>query len=408
MTRYVILTDEAGPGGQTHRYGAPEHLLSEERPRACRPGLLTLDLDPNQLREVTRDLDVIALAPVMPTLLCPAPPPAEILSDTPPVGWGVQALNCRAQRQSETNIAVAVLDTGIDRTHPAFRGLTLNMHDFVGTGIADICGHGTHIAGTIFGRDVDGTPIGVAPTVSEGFVAKIFDDTGKGQSNHMFEALIWAADQAPILCMSMTFDVQRLSQSLRQEGMPPDLAYKTAISTSQANQTLLRRLVSMLQYVRQGILICMGNGNDCQRSQASTYELGPVTPMFCPGALSVGAIRYGSPVLLGTAFSNTGAALAAPGEQITSAAPGGGTNRRSGTSMAAAHVAGAAALWWHEQKEARSEDIAEQILMSCNRSALSQALGPFDFGAGLVQGPDALETARPKHLTDAKTEQWYA
>ena len=53
-------------------------------------------------------------------------------------------------------IVVAVLDTGIDATHPAFAGVTLVKKNFTTEAAGDLHGHGTHCAGTIFGRDVSG------------------------------------------------------------------------------------------------------------------------------------------------------------------------------------------------------------------------------------------------------------
>ena len=56
-----------------------------------------------------------------------------------------------------------MLDTGIDSAHKAFESVTLIRQNFTtDADDSDTHGHGTHCAGTIFGRDVDGTRIGVA------------------------------------------------------------------------------------------------------------------------------------------------------------------------------------------------------------------------------------------------------
>ena len=70
-------------------------------------------------------------------------------------------------------IVVAVLDTGIDASHPAFAGVEVIQKDFTGEGDGDQHGHGTHCAGTIFGRNVNGTRIGVAMGVKKALIGKV-------------------------------------------------------------------------------------------------------------------------------------------------------------------------------------------------------------------------------------------
>ena len=81
-------------------------------------------------------------------------------------------------------VTVAVLDTGIDSKHPAFAGVDIVEKDFTGTGNGDRQGHGTHCAGTIFGRDVDGKRIGVARGVKRALIGKVLGDEGGGDSEH--------------------------------------------------------------------------------------------------------------------------------------------------------------------------------------------------------------------------------
>jgi subtilisin family serine protease len=73
---------------------------------------------------------------------------------------------------SGDGIVVAVLDTGIDASHPAFEGVDIVQKDFTGEGVGDQHGHGTHCAGTIFGRTSEGTRIGVAPGVKKALIGK--------------------------------------------------------------------------------------------------------------------------------------------------------------------------------------------------------------------------------------------
>ena len=101
---------------------------------------------------------------------------------------------------------MAVLDTGIDAAHAAFAGVSIVERDFTGEGNGDQHGHGTHCAGTIFGRDVQNTRIGVAPGVTKAFIGKVLGTNG-GASDEIVNAIQWAVDQgAHVISMSLGMD----------------------------------------------------------------------------------------------------------------------------------------------------------------------------------------------------------
>jgi subtilisin family serine protease len=75
------------------------------------------------------------------------------------ITWGVQAVGADTSPFSGEDIIVSVLDTGIDPTHPAFAGVELVRKNFTSASDDDEHGHGTHCAGTIFGRTVNNTRI---------------------------------------------------------------------------------------------------------------------------------------------------------------------------------------------------------------------------------------------------------
>lgn len=94
-------------------------------------------------------------------------------------------------------VKVAVLDTGIDTTHPDLAEAVKASKNFTGTaGTDDMVGHGTHVAATLAGSGAHsgGRYKGVAP--GAGILdAKVLDDSGEGSDSSVIAGLEWAAGQ---------------------------------------------------------------------------------------------------------------------------------------------------------------------------------------------------------------------
>ena len=90
--------------------------------------------------------------------------------------WGLRAISWfQADRPSTRGVRVAVLDTGIDQTHPDFNGVHIEYHHSR-LSKQDILGHGTHVAGTISAQV--NNQMGIAGVANCGLaVWKIFGDT---------------------------------------------------------------------------------------------------------------------------------------------------------------------------------------------------------------------------------------
>ncbi len=112
------------------------------------------------------------------------------------VAWGVKAVGASTSPFSGKGVTVAVLDTGIDKDHPAFSGIEIIGRNFTGgdeQDFSDTKGHGTHCAGTIFGRPVSGTQIGVAQGITRAVIGKVLGPGG-GSTATLFTAINWAIE----------------------------------------------------------------------------------------------------------------------------------------------------------------------------------------------------------------------
>ncbi|HRI57429.1 MAG TPA: S8 family serine peptidase, partial [Anaerolineae bacterium] len=106
-----------------------------------------------------------------------------------------------------TGVKVAVIDTGIDPTHPDFGDRIIEAKDFTNTkpGGVDGNGHGTHVAGTIAGSGEasGGLYIGMAPQARL-LVAKVLRDNGSGATSDVMAGVDWAVQQgAQVLNLSL-------------------------------------------------------------------------------------------------------------------------------------------------------------------------------------------------------------
>jgi subtilisin family serine protease len=217
------------------------------------------------VRDLARDPEVASVAPVMPTtLIRPFPSAADATS-----AWGIAAVGADVSPFSGDGVTVAVLDTGIYAAHPAFAGVRLVERDFSGAGNGDRNGHGTHCAGTIFGREVEGVRIGVAPGVAAAFVGKVLGDDGGGTSEMIFRGLQWALDaSADVISMSLGFDFPGLVARLTREGWPVELATSVALEAYRGNLRMFDALMAMVQARTPfdgGTVVVAAAGNESRR-----------------------------------------------------------------------------------------------------------------------------------------------
>lgn len=201
---------------------------------------------------------------------------------------------------------VAVVDSGIDPSHPDLAGQLAPGYDFVNGDAdpGDDNGHGTAVAGIV--AAAGDNHIGVAGYCWRCRVMplKVLDANGGGFASDVSRAVVWATDQG----------ARVINASLG--GPLEDASLAAAAQYAQA----------------RGALLVAAAGND----SSSHLEY----PAALPAVVSVGASNPSDTLY---SFSNQGAAVAAPGENTTTAL-GGGYERFLGTSSAAPVVSGIAGL----------------------------------------------------------------
>ncbi|SFM50514.1 S8 family peptidase [Nitrosomonas communis] len=389
---YIILRSPSAISRDTLL--GPPNLLTAE---ASMSGSLSVEIEHIERRQIpalTEKRDVLAVAPSIPMKLI-APLEVSAAPAAEDVAWGVKAVGADTSPFSGKDITVAVLDTGIDANHPAFAGVEIIEKDFTGEGNGDQHGHGTHCAGSIFGRTTEGKRIGVATGVNKALIGKVLGQNG-GSSESIVSAIQWAVENgANVISMSLGIDFTGFVKELEEQGFPPELATSRALEGYRANVQLFERVASLIRArsaFGQASVIIAAAGNESQRDVDPDFEIAVSPPAVSEGIISVAALGQGAQGLTVAFFSNTGANISGPGVNITSAKRGGGFQVMSGTSMATPHVAGVAALWAEQIKSVgilSPLSLAGRLVGSATLQGLQPGLDPFDIGIGLARAPQA-------------------
>lgn len=360
----------------------------------------TVNIDQIERQEIRHDPGIADMALAIPiSLIQPIPLDSDDESkDGDDMTWGLTVTGAHTSPYTGKGITVAVLDTGVDAKHEAFSGIDLVEKDFTGEGNQDFSGHGTHVAGTIFGQPDGSMQYSIAPGIKRALIGKVL-----GQSNssteQIFHAIQWAIDEgANIINMSLGFDFPGLVKRRVSAGWPVELATSNALKAYRDNVRLFDSITVMNRQrsnfsVNSALLIAAA-GNESKREQKAQYKIDVAPPSAAEGIISVGALgTSGAPhsALTVAPFSNINPTLCAPGMSIHSAKAGGGYVRKSGTSMASPHVAGVAALWmeWQLERIGRInyDMVHSKLVGSTTTQNLSNPNDVEGVGAGLIQAP---------------------
>ena len=268
-------------------------------------------------------------------------------------------------RPDATDVVVAVLDTGVDLSHPDLKAnlLTDLGYDFINDGPTpqDDESHGTAVAGIIgaIGNNREGVT-GIAWHVKL-LPIKALNSQGRGPDSAMVKAILYAADNgAKIINISST-----------------GTRYSAALETA-------------VQYARdKGALVIAAGGNTGNGDNAVNY------PAAFDGVLAVAAIDEHDQL---ASFSQRQdyISIAAPGVNVASTAwPGAGREQyaiQSGTSIAAPHASGAAAILWALRPDLAADDIANALKSNADKVGNSNSSN--GYGAGILNVARAVSALR--------------
>lgn len=281
----------------------------------------------------------------------------DLSTMTPAQPWGIAMVKAPAAWEKSNKGALArmlVLDTGIDRDHPAIKENFENGKDFIGDGQTpyayfDGNGHGTHTSGTVAGVELAAGFTGVAPKAKL-LMGRVCSSLGCPNTS-IAQGINWGIAEK----------VDGINMSLGGAFSTP--AEKTAVEAAE----------------KAGVVVVAASGNSCTATGAGCT---PVSfPAALPTAIAVGAINS---ELKKTEFSQYGPELdvVAPGAAVISTVPV-GTGR-----MSKVHIGSADQM---VLVNSTSFTGAKDVTEAMKNSLVFAGLGkPEDFAKVNVQGRFAL------------------
>jgi subtilisin family serine protease len=298
--------------------------------------------------------------------------PPSLLQSTAQIG----APTAWSSGRTGSGWAVAVLDTGVDKTHPFLAGKVISEACYssttsqsssvcpggatasvaAGSGVncntaINGCTHGTHVAGIVAGSGAADGSHGVARG-ADVIAIQVFSHFPAQGS-----VMSYTSDQIKALER-----VYELRNTYRIAAVNMSLGGGQYGAACDATQPAIKAAIDNLRAA--GIATVIASGNNGYTNAISA-------PACVSSAISVGSVCDAGPDG-GTCATGTGGvasyanitpfvSLLAPGSTISSSVPGGGYAAWHGTSMAAPHVAGAWALVKQAQPTVSVDDALSML-----------------------------------------------
>lgn len=270
-----------------------------------------------------------------------------------PEAWDIQT--------GSGNVVIAVIDTGIDYTHPDLvDNMWTNPGEIAGDGIDndgngyvdDIYGydfaygdsdpfdgnnHGTHVAGTIGGVGDNGLGVTGVNWDVQMMAMKFLSDGGSGSTSAAIQAVNY------VTMMKRDYGVNVVATNNSWGGGGYSQALANAIAEGG----------------EEGILFIAAAGNSNNNNDNSNYYPANYDD---PCVITVAATDHNDQKASFSSYGSNTVDLGAPGASIYSTISGGGYAWFSGTSMATPHVAGVVGLLAAENPQATAAEIKAAIV----------------------------------------------
>jgi subtilisin len=286
---------------------------------------------------------------------------AEVQAYGQTTPWGVpkvQGTDAHTLGHTGSGIKVAILDTGIDRSHEDLNanvmgGYSVFTDEDNKDPFYDGNGHGTHVSGTVAAVNNNLGVIGVAHQAHL-YAVKVLNNSGSGSYAGIAQGIEWSVNNG----------MQIINMSLGGSQSSSILEDWCNIAND------------------SGILLVAAAGNSGRRS-AKGDTVG--YPAKYESVIAVAAIDETEKR---ASFSSHGPAveLSAPGVSVLSTIPNNSYDSYNGTSMASPHVAGVAALVW-----AAKPSLSNHALRQLLRDSAKYLGDPNQYGYGLVQAVAAIQ-----------------
>ena len=322
--------------------------------------------------------------------------------------------------------AVAILDTGVDKSHTFLSGKVVSEACYsttyatgnatsvcpggvnsteTGSGVNCAstvagCAHGTHVAGIVAGRGTSFSGVARDANIIAIQVFSSINDATACGGDPVPCALSYTSDQ-----LRAMERVRVLSSSMSVASVNMSLGGGQYSANCDAQSASTKSMIDTLRSL--GIATVVASGNDGYTSAISS-------PACISSAVSVGSIddgSYSTTAYAVSSFSNSSAQLSllAPGKYITSSVPGNGYAIYAGTSMATPHVAAAFAVLKQKKSSATVTELLNALTstgqsITDSRNSITKPLIKIDAALSALSISTSARRTRFDFDGDSKTD----